>query len=150
MSGHDIQIPDASTCIYQGHCQLSCPLTHDLDAALCPASPRVNNDPLRLRRESLSKLAVHVNIASQLNAAVDSMRLTELSALEQSLVFGEAGTKELIAHLTPAAGTTASSQMDKLRLLFIFTCMHPDKARVREQGQRHDNLQLGFRARDHL
>jgi len=79
----------------------------------------------------LSKLAVHVNIASQLNAAVDAMRLAELSALEQALVFGEAGTKELIAHLTPAAGASGSSQMDKLRLLFIFTCVHPDKARAR-------------------
>ena len=62
------------------------------------------------------------------------MRLAELSALEQALVFGEAGTKELIAHLTPASGATSSSQMDKLRLLFIFTCMHPDKARVSVMG----------------
>ena len=83
-----------------------------------------------LRRESLSKLAVHVNMASQLNTAVDSMKLADLSALEQALVFGEAGTKELIAFLTAAAGVTGCSHMDKLRLLFIFTCMHPDKVRV--------------------
>ena len=99
---------------------------------------------LRLRRESLSKLAVHVNIASQLNAAVDSMKLAELSALEQSLVFGEAGTKELIAYLTTAAGMTGCSPLDKLRLLFIFTCMHPDKVRshAMQSAAHHQARQL--------
>jgi BioD-like phosphotransacetylase family protein len=84
---------------------------------------------LLLLRESLSQLAVHVEMASRLNAAVDSMKLAELSALEQSLVFGEASVKELIAYLTAAAGPAGCSQADKLRLLFAFTCMHPDKVR---------------------
>lgn len=37
------------------------------------------------RRDALSKLAVHVEIASRVNAAVNSAKLAEISALEQAI-----------------------------------------------------------------
>ena len=84
---------------------------------------------------------MHVEMASRLNAAADAMRLAELSALEQSLVFGEAGVKELIAYLTAAVGPTGCSPGDKLRLLFAFACMHPDKVRrIFSQGTRSQSF----------
>ena len=53
-----------------------------------------------VRREQLSKLAVHVELASRLSAAIESGCLTEIGALEQAVVYGDAGSKELIALLT--------------------------------------------------
>ena len=51
-------------------------------------------------REQLSKLAVHVEMASKLGAAIERGHLAEVGALEQALVYGDAGSKELIALLT--------------------------------------------------
>ena len=36
-------------------------------------------------RDALSKLAVHVEIASRVNTAVDAFKLVEISTLEQSI-----------------------------------------------------------------
>lgn len=51
-------------------------------------------------REQLSKLSVHVEVASRLSAAIDSRCLTEVGALEQAAAYGDAGSKEVIALLT--------------------------------------------------
>lgn len=51
-------------------------------------------------REQLSKLAVHVEVASKLSTAIDAGHLTDIGALEQATVYGDAGSKELIALLT--------------------------------------------------
>ena len=47
-------------------------------------------------REELSKLALHVEIASSLNGRLITDKLKELGELEQKLVFGEATSKEII------------------------------------------------------
>lgn len=55
---------------------------------------------LLMHREQLAKLAVHVEMASKLSACIDAGHLTDIGALEQALVYGDAGSKELIALLT--------------------------------------------------
>lgn len=51
-------------------------------------------------REQLSKLAVHVELASKLSAAIEAGHLTDIGALEQAMAYGDAGSKEMIALLT--------------------------------------------------
>ena len=71
-------------------------------ACVCPLSIQQPGSSRRtvVCREQLSKLAVHVEIASRLSAAIESGCLTEIGALEQAAVYGDAGSKELIALLT--------------------------------------------------
>ncbi len=59
-----------------------------------------NRNSVVMYREQLAKLAVHVEMASKLSAAIDAGHLTDIGALEQALVYGDAGSKELIALLT--------------------------------------------------
>ena len=58
---------------------------------------------------------MHVEMASKLGAAIDAGHLTDVGALEQALVYGDAGSKELIALLT-GPHATALLPADKASL----------------------------------
>ena len=64
------------------------------------------------RRDQLSRLGAHVELASRLNAAIEGNRLAELGKLEQDLVYGDATSKEVIAFLTANQSIPAA---DKVR-----------------------------------
>jgi len=66
----------------------------------------------RARREQLGRLAVHVEIASRINKAIEERALVALGKLEQDLVFGDATSKEVIAFL---AGHGATPAQEKAR-----------------------------------
>ena len=53
-----------------------------------------------LFREQLSRLSVHVEIASKINQMIDAKDLTDLGKLEQDLVFGDATSKEIITYIS--------------------------------------------------
>ncbi|KAL2892425.1 Protein transport Sec1a [Bienertia sinuspersici] len=74
--------------------------------------------------EQMEKLSLHVEIAGKINKIIRDMELRELGQLEQDIVFGDAGTKEVITFLR--AHQSASAE-NKLRLLMIYACVHPDK-----------------------
>ena len=76
-------------------------------------------------RDQLSRLSVHVEIASRLNALVESRRLLEVGKLEQDLVYGDATSKEVIALLSSAS--SALPPADKLRLLMCYSATHLEK-----------------------
>ncbi len=66
----------------------------------------------RARSEQLGRLAVHVEIASRINKAIEERALVALGKLEQDLVFGDATSKEVIAFL---AGHGATPAQEKAR-----------------------------------
>ncbi|KAK4418766.1 protein transport Sec1a [Sesamum alatum] len=74
--------------------------------------------------EQMEKLSIHVQIAGKLNKIIRDVGLRDLGQLEQDLVFGDAGTKELIHFLR--SNQSAPSE-NKLRLLMIYGCVYPDK-----------------------
>ena len=49
-------------------------------------------------RDQLAKLSVHVEIASNLNTAIEERRLAEVGKLEQDVVFGDVSSKEVLAY----------------------------------------------------
>ncbi len=55
---------------------------------------------LHSSREQLSRLSVHVEIASKINQIIDAKDLTDLGKLEQDLVFGDATSKEIITYIS--------------------------------------------------
>lgn len=70
-----------------------------------------------LYRDQLSKLSVHVEIASNLNTVIEEGRLAELGKLEQDVVFGDVSSKEVLAYYT-ANGANMPWQ-DRVRDLII-------------------------------
>ncbi|KAL8500245.1 hypothetical protein ACS0TY_020012 [Phlomoides rotata] len=74
--------------------------------------------------EQMERLSIHVAIAGKLNTIIRDMDLRDLGQLEQDLVFGDAGTKEVITFLR--SKPDASSE-NKLRLLMIYGCVYPEK-----------------------
>ncbi|XP_057531436.1 protein transport Sec1a-like [Amaranthus tricolor] len=74
--------------------------------------------------EQMEKLSLHVEIAGKINKIIRDMELRDLGQLEQDIVFGDAATKEIITFLR--AHQDAPSE-NKLRLLMIYACVHPDK-----------------------
>lgn len=74
--------------------------------------------------EQMDKLSLHVEIAGKINNAIRELRLRDVGQLEQDLVFGDAGTKELIEFLRK---NQDASRESKLRLLMIFGAMYPEK-----------------------
>ncbi len=63
------------------------------------------------RREQLARLAVHVEIASRINKAIEERALVALGKLEQDLVFGDATSKEVIAFLAAHGATPAREKV---------------------------------------
>ncbi|XP_019160516.1 PREDICTED: SNARE-interacting protein KEULE isoform X2 [Ipomoea nil] len=74
--------------------------------------------------EQIEKLSLHVDIAGKLNRTIREMGLKELGELEQNLVFGDAGTKDVINFLKMKQDITREN---KLRLLMIYAAVHPEK-----------------------
>ncbi|KAJ8555659.1 hypothetical protein K7X08_013155 [Anisodus acutangulus] len=74
--------------------------------------------------EQIEKLSLHVDIAGKLNRIIRESSLKEIGQLEQDLVFGDAGTKELINFLRVHQDV---SRENKLRLLMIYAAVHPEK-----------------------
>ncbi|KAI4372719.1 hypothetical protein MLD38_010918 [Melastoma candidum] len=74
--------------------------------------------------EQIDKLSLHVEIAGKINKIIRETGLRELGQLEQDLVFGDAGTKDVIKFLTVKDDATREN---KLRLLMILAAIYPEK-----------------------
>ncbi|GER34566.1 KEULE family protein [Striga asiatica] len=74
--------------------------------------------------EQIEKLSLHVDIAGKLNKIIRESGLKEVGQLEQDLVFGDAGTKDLINFLRIKEDV---SREYKLRLLMIYAAVYPEK-----------------------
>ncbi|KHM98888.1 Protein transport Sec1a [Glycine soja] len=74
--------------------------------------------------EQVEKISLHVEIAGKINKIIRETDLRELGQLEQDLVFGDAGAKEVINFLRTKQNTTPEY---KLRLLMIYASVYPEK-----------------------
>ncbi|KAJ4706289.1 SNARE-interacting protein KEULE [Melia azedarach] len=74
--------------------------------------------------EQIDKLSLHVEIAGKINRTIQDKGLRELGQLEQDLVFGDAGFKDVVKFFTTKEDT---SRENKLRLLMIVAAMYPEK-----------------------
>ncbi|KAI9082770.1 hypothetical protein K1719_035344 [Acacia pycnantha] len=74
--------------------------------------------------EQMDKLSLHVEIAGKINRIIRELGLRELGQMEQDLVFGDAGTKDVIKFLTANEDRTREN---KLRLLMILAAIYPEK-----------------------
>ncbi|KAJ1279159.1 hypothetical protein BS78_04G133800 [Paspalum vaginatum] len=74
--------------------------------------------------DQVDKLSLHVEIAGKLNNIIREQCLRDVGQLEQDLVFGDAGTKELINFLRTQLGV---SRENKLRLLMIYAALNSEK-----------------------
>ncbi|CAN6466572.1 unnamed protein product [Victoria cruziana] len=74
--------------------------------------------------EQIDKLTLHVDIAQKLNEKIREFGLQEVGHLEEDLVFGHAGTKEVIQFLRVKQDATREI---KLRLLMIYAAIYPEK-----------------------
>ncbi|CAK9154514.1 unnamed protein product [Ilex paraguariensis] len=74
--------------------------------------------------EQMDKFSLHVEIAGKLNKIIREVGLRELGQLEQDLVFGDAGTKEVINFLRTKQDATTEN---KLRLMMIYASVYPEK-----------------------
>ncbi|KAJ9188444.1 hypothetical protein P3X46_003803 [Hevea brasiliensis] len=75
-------------------------------------------------KEQVEKLSLHVEIAGKINKIIRELGLRELGQLEQDLVFGDAGAKEVINFIRM---NQDASPENKLRLLMIYACVYPEK-----------------------
>lgn len=73
-------------------------------------------------REVLSKLSVHVEMASRINREMDERSLVDLGKLEQDLVYGEATSKEVINFLSAHPAVPA---FDKVNLPVVVFLIFP-------------------------
>ncbi|KAK4435129.1 SNARE-interacting protein KEULE [Sesamum alatum] len=73
--------------------------------------------------EQIEKLSLHADIAGKINRIIREMGLREVGQLEQDLVFGDAGTKELINFLRAKEDVPEEI---KLRLLMIYAAIDPE------------------------
>ncbi|KAJ9546907.1 LOW QUALITY PROTEIN: hypothetical protein OSB04_019450, partial [Centaurea solstitialis] len=67
--------------------------------------------------EQMVKLSIHVDIARKINSIVCETGLRDVEQLEQDLVFGNAGIKEVIEF----------RRAHPVRLLRIYAATHPEK-----------------------
>lgn len=74
--------------------------------------------------EQIGKLSLHVEIAGKINNMIRELGLRDVGQLEQDLVFGDAGTKELIEFLRKNQDATREN---KMRLLMIYAAIYPEK-----------------------
>lgn len=74
--------------------------------------------------EIKEKLSVHVEIAGQINQVIRDEGLRDLGQLEQDLVFGDAGSKEVINYFR---SNQDASYECKLRLMLIYAILYPEK-----------------------
>ncbi|XP_042007569.1 SNARE-interacting protein KEULE-like isoform X1 [Salvia splendens] len=74
--------------------------------------------------EQIEKLSLHVDIAGKINKLIRESGLKDVGQLEQDLVFGDAGTKDIINFLRAKEDI---SREYKLRLLMIYAAVYPEK-----------------------
>lgn len=74
--------------------------------------------------EQLDKLSLHIEIAQKINRIIREQGLKDIGQLEQDLVFGDAGTKEVINYLRTHEDV---SRENKLRLLMVYAGVNPEK-----------------------
>ncbi|KAK6142909.1 hypothetical protein DH2020_023257 [Rehmannia glutinosa] len=74
--------------------------------------------------EQMEKLSLHVEIAGKLNKIIRDAGLRELGQLEQDLVFGDAGAKEVINFLRMKREGMSEN---RLRLMMIYATVYPEK-----------------------
>lgn len=74
--------------------------------------------------EQMEKLTLHVEIAGKINKIIRECDLRDLGQLEQDLVFGDAGTKELINFIRTKQDIACEN---KLRLMMIYASVYPEK-----------------------
>ncbi|KAK8448473.1 hypothetical protein SEVIR_7G013800v4 [Setaria viridis] len=74
--------------------------------------------------DEIDKLTLHVEVAGKLNNIIKEQHLKDVGQLEQDLVFGDAGTKELINFLRTRLDV---NRENKLRLLMIYASINPKK-----------------------
>ncbi|KAF8058348.1 hypothetical protein HT031_005666 [Scenedesmus sp. PABB004] len=84
-------------------------------------------------REVLGRLGVHIHVSSQVKAALAERRLTELGEVEAGLLYGEAGSQELIKFLQDNGGSLAPG--DKVRLLMSYVATHPERLEPAKAAQ---------------
>ncbi|CAG9464621.1 unnamed protein product [Pedinophyceae sp. YPF-701] len=85
--------------------------------------------------EKVAKLSLHLDIGNKLSTKSRFLMDVGLAGLEQDLVYGDAGSKEVINFLSSATSSMASgdvageqiSAQDKLRLLMCYVVTHPEK-----------------------
>ncbi|CAI9285323.1 unnamed protein product [Lactuca saligna] len=73
--------------------------------------------------EQMNKLSLHLDLAGKINRIIKKMGLRDVGQLEQDLVFGDAGTKDIIKFLKEQDATDEQ----KTRLLMIYVATHPKK-----------------------
>ncbi|KAM0868721.1 hypothetical protein ACQ4PT_041138 [Festuca glaucescens] len=83
--------------------------------------------------EQVEKLTLHIEIAGKINKFIREYGLRDIGQVEQDLVFGDAGAKEVINILRSKQNM---SQENKLRLLIIYAIVCPDKF----EGDKGDKL----------
>ncbi|XP_020113316.1 SNARE-interacting protein KEULE-like isoform X2 [Ananas comosus] len=74
--------------------------------------------------EQVEKLSLHVEIAGKINKLIREIGLRDIGQLEQDVVFGDAGAKEVISFLRTKQDL---SPENKLRLLMIYAVVYPEK-----------------------
>ncbi|KNA14722.1 hypothetical protein SOVF_105040 [Spinacia oleracea] len=74
--------------------------------------------------EQIDKLSLHVEIAGKINRIIREQNLRDVGKLEQELVFGDAGTKDVIRFLSMNKDLSRES---KLRLLMVYAAVYPEK-----------------------
>jgi len=74
--------------------------------------------------QELSKLSLHIDMASNLNALTRERALDLVGKLEQDLVFGGATSKEVIELLS---NKQELAPLDKVRILMCYVATHPEK-----------------------
>ncbi|XP_076930839.1 protein transport Sec1a-like [Bidens hawaiensis] len=73
--------------------------------------------------QQMEKLSLHVELAGKINAKIGEDGLRDLGQIEQDLVFGDAGYKELVEYLEESGD---SNDENKLRLLMIYALADPE------------------------
>ncbi|KAG5231240.1 protein transport Sec1a [Salix suchowensis] len=83
-----------------------------------------NSSSFAKYNEQVEKLTLHIEIAGKINSVIRELGLRDLGQLEQDLVFGDAGAKDVISYLRTKQD---ASPENKLRLLMIYACVYPEK-----------------------
>ncbi|XP_047068544.1 probable protein transport Sec1a [Lolium rigidum] len=82
--------------------------------------------------DQMDKLSLHVEIADKLFEIIKQQHLKDVGQLEQDLVFGDAGTKELIDFFRTRRDI---SRENKLRLLMVYAAINPEKIQSDKGGK---------------
>ncbi|XP_044419593.1 probable protein transport Sec1a isoform X4 [Triticum aestivum] len=87
-------------------------------------SLHVEHVALNIAHDPVKMSLPRTSIAGKLNVIIREQCLRDVGQLEQDLVFGDAGTKELINFFRTQLGV---SRENKLRLLMIYAAINPEK-----------------------